>query len=507
MRVGAEFLAGLNDGREVYYRGRRVNDIASHPVLGRCARHNALVFDLARDGPLATRLVTHDPALGTRISAFYRLPTSRDALAERSVLIQETTRRSRGIFNICKVIGSDALFALLSVTARNESGGEFHERVRRYYEHVARRDLAVAVAQTDVKGDRSLRPHEQPDPDLYVRVKEERPDGIVVRGAKAHITQAPVADELIVIPSRAMQPGDADYSLAFAVPAATPGLRMICRPVLEVEGARHPLEGPRINHDALVEALVIFDDVWVPWESVFVYRQPRQASEVATTFALFHRFSAISYRAAMTEVLVGLANAIAEANGVDGKSHIRRNIVDLIMYAEVQRMAASQAAQHGRPDERTGIVLPDPLYTNLGKLYSNMRYLEAVQALIDCAGGMAITAPSGDDYENPALRAYIDKYLAGSGGSGGQSRFRLFLAIRELVALLGGLEAVNMVHAEGSVEASVIEIYRSYDFSASRALVQQMVNPGETLQATAGRASSAGAFNRGRGVAYRDIQA
>ena len=502
LRTAEAFLQSLRDGREVYYRGRRVDDVTAHPVLGRAARHNARIFELAHTGPLADRLRSTETESGQEICALYRPPTSREELVERSALIAETTRLSRGIFNICKVIGSDALFALLSVTARaarasghgrRVAGGggtaqargvgeargnpeEAYARVRRYFQHVARNDVALAVAQTDVKGDRSLRPHQQRDPDLYVRVADVREDGIVVRGAKAHITQAPVVNELIVIPSRAMQAEDCDWAVAFAVPASAPGLKMICRPLLEVEGAQHPLEGPRVLHDALVEALVIFDNVWVPRERVFVLRDPALATEVATTFALWHRFSAISYRAAMGELIVGLARAIARANGVESKSHIRRNLVELIMYAELQRMAAGQAALHALQDDPTGIAVPHPLYTNLGKLYSNTHYLRAVEALIDCAGGLAVTAPSGHDYEAEPLRAYIDKYLAGAEGDGGR-RFKLFLAIRELVGLLGGLESVTMVHAEGSVEASVIEIYRSYDFGPALQQVEGLLEP------------------------------
>lgn len=486
MRRSSEYLAGLADGREVYYRGERIDDVASHPALKRCALHNALVFELAQKGELASRLTVQVQDLGTQINALFQVPTSTDALAERSLLIQGTTRRSGGIFNICKVIGSDALFALLAVLGRSESDAESYARARRYHEHVARDDLALAVAQTDVKGDRSLRPHEQADPDLYVRVKEERNDGIIVRGAKAHITQGPLADELIVIPSRSMQPADEDYSLAFAVPVSAPGLKMICRPVLEVEGANHVLERPRTERNVLVEALVLFDDVHVPWDRVFVYRNPRRASEVAMTFALFHRFSAISYRSAMTEFLIGLARAIADANGVARASHIRRNIVQLITYAELQRMAASEAARSGEPVGHSGVVLPNALHVNLGKLYSNQYFLEAVQALIDCAGGLAITAPSGDDYDHPELRGYIDKYLAGSDVYPGGDRFKLFLAIREQVGLLGGLEAVNMVHAEGSIEASTIEMYRSYDFGPSLELVRNMLELADTEKSGSG---------------------
>lgn len=250
---------------------------------------------------------------------------------------------------------------------------------------------------------------------------------------------------------------------------------MICRPLLEVEGARHPLEGPRVLRNALVEALVIFEDVFVPWERVFLAGEAAVAGTVANTFALWHRYSALRYRAAQSDLLVGLAMELAEANGVETKGHIRRNLAELILFAEMQRVSAEMAATHARQDPATGIALPNVLYTNLGKLYSNTRYLQAIQSLIDCAGGLAVTAPAGEDLENPETRPLLERYLVGAEPGDGARRFQLFLLARELVGLLGGLESVTMVHAEGSIEASVMELARSYDFTASRRLVSEII--------------------------------
>lgn len=477
LRTGEEHLARLSDGRRVYYRGQLVADVTKHPILQAPAWHSAWLFDLHFDPELAPRLTARDPETGEPISSFYQAPTNAEALVARSDLIEATTKRSATVFNITKVIGSDALFALHLVTAAADQalGKDYTARVRAYHQRVAREDLATVVAQTDVKGDRSLRPHQQKDPDLYVRLKERRPDGIVVRGAKAHITQAPVTDEIIVIPSRAMVEADADYAVAFAVPANAPGLTMVCRPLLELEGAKHPLEGPRVLRHSLIEALVIFEDVFVPWERVFLAGEVQFAGRLAHLFALWHRYSAVSYRAAQSDLMVALALELAEANGIADKSHIRRNLVDLILFAEIQRMSAKQAAYQHVKDALTGICAPNPLAVNIGKLYSNSRYLGAVQSLIDCAGGLATTAPSGDDYISAETRAFIEKYLAGSARVPSEKRFKLFLMARELVGLLGGLESVTMVHAEGSIEASVIELLRTYDFSAGRALVDGLL--------------------------------
>jgi 4-hydroxybutyryl-CoA dehydratase/vinylacetyl-CoA-Delta-isomerase len=475
VRTGEQYLAGLRDGRRVFYRGQLVEDVTRHPILRVPCAHSAFLFDLQFDRELSPPLAVPEGRAGEAVCSLYQAPASRDALLSRADLIEATTKRSGAVFNIVKVIGSDALFALKIVSAALDraKGTDYAARVQAYHEKVSREDLATVVAQTDVKGDRSLRPQQQRDPDLYVRIKERRPDGIVVRGAKAHITQAPVSDEILVIPSRAMTEGA--YAVAFAVPANAPGLTMICRPLLELEGARHPLEGPRVLHHALVEALVIFEDVFVPWERVFLAGEAEFAGPLAHMFALWHRYTAISYRAAQADLIAALGLEIAEANGVADRSHIRRDLVDLILFSQVQRMAARMAAFEHKVDGLTGICYPNPLYVNIGKLYSNTHYLSAIQALIDCAGGMAITAPSGDDFANPDLRPLIEKYLAGNPQVSGEKRFKLFLMLRELVGLLGGLESVTMVHAEGSIEASVIELLRNYDFAPSRALVERLV--------------------------------
>jgi 4-hydroxybutyryl-CoA dehydratase / vinylacetyl-CoA-Delta-isomerase len=477
LRSGREYLNGLADGRRVYYRGAKVADVTQHPLLGVAARHTAVLFDLHQDAAFQPSLMAEDPETKEPISALYRRPGDEKQLGERSEIIQATTRHCRAVFNIMKVIGSDALFGLATAAAETDRqhGTHYSQNVSQYHGWVAREDRGTVVAQTDVKGDRSLRPSRQRDPDLYVRIKERRPEGIVVRGAKVHITQPPVADEIIVIPSRAMTEADADYAVAFAVPANVKGLTMICRPLIELEGAKHPLEGPRVRHNALVEALMVFDDVFVPWERVFLAGESAFAGRVAHMFALWHRFSAVSYRSAQADLIAALALELAEANGIVDKSHIRRNIVELIQFAEIQRMSAQLAALKPARDPLTGGLYPNPLYVNVGKLYSNAHYLSAVQALIDCAGGLAITAPSGDDYANPELRPVIEKYMAGNAEVGGDKRFKLFLVARELVALLGGLESVTMVHAEGSIEASVIELLRTYDFTSSRALLDRIL--------------------------------
>jgi aromatic ring hydroxylase len=292
--------------------------------------------------------------------------------------------------------------------------------------------------------------------------------------SKLHTSNAIACNELFVLPGRAFREGEEDYAIAFAVPANAKGLKMICRPAIGAEAALNDLEGVRASKVAVLESLTIFDNVFVPWERVFVYKDIEKASRLALMFALWHRFTAVSYRVGLADHLIGLAKLVEEANGLERVPHIQKEIVDVVTYAEVQKMCARMAAYEGIKHEATGIYMPNSIYTNIGKLYSNANYLNVIHSLIDIAGGLAITAPSGDDYDNEELRKDINKYL--SAAIPGEERFKLFLILREAVALMGGEESVTHIHAEGSERASLIELYRTYDFDRPKQLIQRLLS-------------------------------
>jgi 4-hydroxybutyryl-CoA dehydratase/vinylacetyl-CoA-Delta-isomerase len=458
IRTTEQYEQSLRDGREVYYRGERVKDVTKHPILSLAVNHNKSVLNLYKEKDLRDLLIVNDPKYGETIR-FFQPPRSAQDLISRYTLTYEFTRRTATLF---AHIGSDMLFALTIIA--NHVGKESAEKMRNFGDRILSQDLSLAGAQMDVKGDRNLRPSEQADPDLYLRVVQSRDDGIVVRGAKAHTSNSMTANELIVLPSRMMQKGEEEYAVAFAIPVNTKGVKLICRPALESEVPLHPLEGPRVLHSAVVETLTVFDDVFVPWDRVFIYRDSRAAGMLANLFALYHRFSALSYRTALAEILVGTAKLMAEYNGLERVNHIQEKIVKLINFVEFQRICVRMSAYECQIDKGTGIAMPNIMHANIGKLYSNLHYMDAIQSLIDIAGGIAITAPSGQDYANPELRKYIDKYTAGKASVPAGNRFKLLLFIREIVALLGGLESVTMIHAEGSIQASTLALYRDYKF-------------------------------------------
>jgi 4-hydroxybutyryl-CoA dehydratase/vinylacetyl-CoA-Delta-isomerase len=461
LRTAEEYLAGLRDGREVWYQGERVDDVTTHPELGVAARHGALDFQLAHDPDYADLAVTDG------YSTFYALPRSAADLRRRSKLIETSTTHGATLVVLLKEIGTDALFALHRVT----HGTDRYERVEAFYRHCLAGDLALAVAQTDVKGDRSLGPSDQSDPDLYVRISERRPDGIVVRGAKVHTSCTPNVDEIIVIPTRALRGDEQDWAVAFAVPVATPGVKLVCSDYLH--GAQDDWVHPISSRHKMVETLTIFEDVFVPWERVFLAGDTERAGKLALTFVEYHRLTAVSYKLPLVDTLVGLAALLAEANGIARASHVRDKLTWLIGYAETVRALTHAACDRARLDEATGIAYPDPLTTNLAKWTFARDYYQAVEHVIDLAGGLLVTGVGGSDWESPELRPYLEKYLAGAVPAA--ERLPLFNLASELCArAYAGYQGVLAIHAEGSLEAEKLLIYRSYDPAAALELARRL---------------------------------
>jgi 4-hydroxybutyryl-CoA dehydratase/vinylacetyl-CoA-Delta-isomerase len=455
LRTREQFLNGLRDDREVYYRGQRVKIVPDHPELGAAARHAAIDFQLAEDSTFR-ELAVHQEG-NEKFSAYYRIPRDSTDLLARCKLIEVGTAHGGTLVLLIKEIGTDALFALKRVLARSKDAQGLG-RLDAFYRDCRNRDLALAVAQTDVKGDRSKRPSEQPDPDLYVRVVERRTDGIVVRGAKVHTSCAPYVDEIIVLPSKSMGPGDEPWSVAFAVPAATRGLRMYASDYLH--GTDDPFARPISTKHKMIETLTVFDNVFVPWQRVFFCDRPDLAGAAALTFVEFHRFTAVSYKLPLLDALVGAGIAIAQANGIEKASHVRDKLTWLAGYAETVRGLIELAAQRCEVEE--GVAYPHVFTTNLAKWTFAREFHKAMETVQDLAGGLLVTGPSGMDWNSADVRPVLDKYLRGAWPS--DRRLAVMNLISELTTrLYGGYQAVLAIHAEGSVEAEKMAMLRAYD--------------------------------------------
>lgn len=454
LRNADQYRAGLRDGRRVFYRGAPVPDVTTDSELKLAVDQSALCYDIAGIHP---DLAVSKDSDG-EYSAFYQVPRSTEDLAHRGQLIEAVSRLGAGTI-VLKEVGSDALFALLRTTT-----GEGQDNAREFYRRCRDEDLALAVAQTDVKGDRSLAPHAQTDPDLYLRIVDEDADSITVRGAKTHTSFSANADELIVLPTRAMGPKDVDYAVSFAIPIDTPGLAIYVSPYLA--GERNEFEFPLSSKHKMLESLTVFDDVRVPKDRVFLNRDALRAGSLAIGFVDYHRFTAINYKLPLLDLFVGSASLIAEANGIAKAGHVRDKMSRLIAYAETVRGLAELAAIRSRPGEH-GIQLPDPLTTNMAKYHFAHGFTEAVSILMDLAGGILATGPGGEDWANPEIRSVLEKFYAAAIPA--EPRLRLVNFIADLTARdFGGYQAVLATHAEGSLEAEKLQMARSYDPSRAR---------------------------------------
>lgn len=461
LRTPQQYIDSLKDNRTVFYRGEQVADVTSHPVIKKAVHHACLDFEMAEDPAYRDLAVVTEGS--DRYSRYFKIPASSDDLLKRSQLIEAATALGKTLVVLVKEIGTDALFALHRVARQVDTKYEtdYYHRVEAFYRHCRDNDLAISVAQTDVKGDRSAGPLNQPNPDMYTRIVERRPDGIVVRGAKIHTSCTTNVNEVIVLPTRAMSEADKDYALAFAIPVDTPGLKLVASPY--GGSAKNEFDAPLSAERKMMETITIFDDVFVPWERVFLAGEHDFAGPLALGFVEYHRFTAVSYKLPLVDALIGSALLMADMNGISKAAHVRDKLIWLISYAETLRALTEMAAIRGAADEH-GIFAPDALTTNMAKYHFAHHYHEALQHVQDIAGGMLVTGPGAEDFASPETGDLLRKYLGGRAGIDGEMRTRAMNMVSDLTTGdFGGYHAVLAIHAEGSLEAEKLMISRAYD--------------------------------------------
>ena len=453
LRTAQEYKESLRDGRVVYLCGERVEDVNTPPMLKTCIETSALDYEMT-EMPEYRDLAVVTLESGEPISRYYNQPENGEDLLKRHELMVAATKLGGGAIPFTHDIASDTINAI-NITANLMGKTEYVERGESYRRYLQKNDLAVAVAVTDVKGDRTLRPSspKQSHPDYYVRVVDKDSKGITVRGAKAHITAAAYFNEMLVIPSRNMTEEDADYAVAFAVPVNTKGIKQICHPTKSGFG---PLDFPVDDRPVRwhTDSLIIFDDVFVPWERVFLCGEWQFAMQLVYNFAYFHRHTAASYRIPISEMMVGMAQAMAEYNGIDRAFHVREKITDLVIYLNMLKSLSKAACVdyvvHG------GFATPNPVIPNMAKYHFANNYHDCVKIVQDMAGGLLSTAPTYKDFQNPEISDYIEKYLGGKAGITAERRLRMLQLIRRI---LDPEIEVLAVHGEGSFEAQRMTIF------------------------------------------------
>ena len=452
MLTGEQYLESLRDGRVSYVEGRRIDDVGDDPLTRRAAEWVARVYDEHHsDEPGAVNRLLTAPRTVEELRE--RLP-----LMRRADMITSTSWQS--------------LMTLLTAAPKvNAAFPQLGARIYRFVEQARARDVRITECITDAKGDRAAPPAKQEDPDAYTRIVERRPDGIVIRGAKLHITGASLGHELLVMPTKRMKAGEEEYAVACAVPVNAPGVSTINTTYApRAEDDRH---FPFTRHEQMPDCFVVFDDVFVPHERVFLDGQVEFSALFAHSLGLWERLGGVSLMATEADTLVGLAQLIAEANGLQRVEHIKEKISELLIYATLIRAGLEAAIAHARETE-DGYVYPDELYTNAAKYHGAAEYNVMVRHLHDIAGGGVLTAPTIADLENPDTAAMVEKYMAGHPDVGSEERMRLFHAIRDLTAdAFGGWHLVTNVQSGGGLYAQRIVTRKHYDMEAAKGLARQ----------------------------------
>jgi 4-hydroxybutyryl-CoA dehydratase / vinylacetyl-CoA-Delta-isomerase len=337
-------------------------------------------------------------------------------------------------------------------------------------------DLTCGVAMTDAKGDRSKRPHEQAVPDVYVRILERRAEGIVISGTKAIVTGAPYVHELLVMPCRNMVREDADFAICCAVPIDAPGITIVARPAGRPGESAAKFSG-RYGQST---GVVIFDQVLVPWDRVFLAGEWSEAEFLTRSYATHHRHSCIGARAGFGDLLIGAGVLMSEANGLDPSEHghIRDAMVELIKIVEGFFACGVAASVYGKHDP-AGNIEPDGVFANIGKLLLATQIYDMQRLAHYVSGGLVVALPGPDEDHNPATAASLAAVLAGRAGIAAKERLEVARLMEDLTASYSaGWYSLISLHGGGSPEAMKREIYRRYPLEDKAALLEQLLDRG-----------------------------
>lgn len=458
----------------VFVNGRAVESVADDPSLAPGIAAIGVTYEMAHVAE-HRELMTARTSDGRTVNRMLYLGDGQAELLAKleavRVLCQECGCAQRYLVR-------DALGALSQATfaADGERGTEYHERVQAYLHEVQDRDLALGIAMTDAKGDRSRRPAQQRNKDVYVRIAERRAEGIVIRGTKAIVTGAPYMHELLVMPCRTMRADDRDFAVCCAVPIDSPGVTVIARPAGS-PGERAASFSARYGQST---GVVIFDDVLVPWERVFLAGECEQAGLLTTAYATHHRHTCIAARAGFGDLLIGAAALITEANGLDPDDHphVREKMVQLIAIVEGFYACGVAASTYATTDP-SGVEVPDAIFANIGKLLLSTQIYDMQRLAHELAGGLIVALPGPDEDHNPHTQAALAEVLGGRDDIPAARRLQVARMIEDLTASYqGGWYSVISLHGGGSPEAMKREIWRNYPIPEKAALVDHLLDRG-----------------------------
>ncbi len=478
LMTGEQYIESIRKiNMEIYMFGEKVENPVDHPILRPSLNSVRMTYDLAQDPQYEELMTVVSPFTGEKINRFTHIHQSTEDLKNKVKMQRLCGQKTAACFQRC--VGMDAFNSVFSTTFEIDKkyNTTYHENFKNFMNNCATNDLTVDGAMTDPKGDRSKAPHAQEDPDLYLRVVERREDGIVVRGAKAHQTGILNSHEVIVMPTISMGPDDKDYAVSFAVPLDAKGLFMI---IGRQSCDTRKLEGSQLDvgnsEFGGVEALVIFDDVFVPNDRIFMDGETEFAGLLVERFAGYHRQSYGGCKVGVGDVLIGAAAVAAEYNGASKASAVKDKLIEMTHLNETLYCCGIACSTEGYPTE-SGAYMIDLLLANVCKQNVTRFPYEIVRLAEDLAGGLMVTAPSEKDFRDEKLGKYIDKYLRGVADVSTENRLRILRLIENLSL---GTAAVGYrtesMHGAGSPQAQRIMIARQGNLGFKKELAKAIAH-------------------------------
>ncbi|MGA3116240.1 MAG: 4-hydroxyphenylacetate 3-hydroxylase N-terminal domain-containing protein [Syntrophobacteraceae bacterium] len=443
----------------VYMFGEKIEDPVNNPRIRAGINATGATYELANEQKYQELFSAISPLTGDRVNRFTLTPHSIEDLVKRVKI----NRLLGGYVGTChqRCTGLDCLCTLSIVTydIDRKYATHYYDRFTEFLRYMQVNDLTGNASVTDAKGDRSLSPNEQDDKDMYLRLVDQTKEGIIVRGAKVHQTGSLSAHEIIVLPTRAMQKGGEDYALAFAIPSDTKGLiHVVGRNSLdtrEIEG----FDCGNVRYSKYCPTL-IFDEVFVPWERVFMCREVEFAEEMVSRFSAFHRQSHGGCKSGKIDAMTGAALLMMEYNGTAKATHHKEKIIEMIHTAETLYGCSLAASYEGRK-EPSGTFFIDPILANASKIHEGREMSEVMRLLIDVSGGFVADLPSERDFDSPQIGRLLKKYLKGAVGVPVENRIKMLRLVEKMA--MESADTISDIHGGGSPAAHRLTLFRESD--------------------------------------------
>jgi len=471
LKTREEYIESIRQMNPTAYMfGEKLTNVVDNPRLRAGIEATAVTYEMAEMEEHKKFMVTESPLINEPVNRFTLPPSSIEDLVARVKINRALANRVGTCHQRCT--GLDCLSALAIVTYEvdQKHGTKYHENFNNFLKYMQENDLAGNAGVTDVKGDRSLNPQDQEDKDMYLRIVEKRDDGIVVRGAKAHQTGSLSSHEIIVIPTRALRKGDEEYAVAFSVPADTPGLiHVVGRSTLDMR----EMEGCDIGNVKYSKycPTLIFDDVFVPWDRVFLCGEVEFAVDMVVKFSSFHRQSHGGCKSGKIDCMIGTAMSMMEYNGTSKVGHHKQKVIDMIHRAETLYGCCLASSYEGKK-QPSGAYFIDTVLANASKMHEGKEMSEATRLMVDVCGGYVADLPSDKDFENPEVGDLIKKYMKGANGVPVEKRITMFRQAEKLA--MESADTISDIHGGGSPEAHRITILRETNVEKKKKAAQRL---------------------------------